>query len=139
MQLRIEIQCDSNSATQQKNLETAIKFGVEKEDALDKKKYVVAFLRKLLLQKEKTNEHLLENYLNREIDKQWQEVLSRLEDTNRKLINIESGSFILTLFCPTQESRLQLEDETLKDEIQTKLTDLLRLLGKFEFAEIEKY
>ena len=139
MQLRIEIQCDSNSATQQKNLETAIKFGVEKEDALDKKKYVVAFLRKLLLQKEKTNEHLLENYLNREIDKQWQEVLSRLEDTNRKLINIESGSFILTLFCPTQESRLQLQDETWKDEIQTKLTDLLRLLGKFEFAEIEKY
>ena len=129
MQLRIEIQCDSNSATQQKNLETAIQFGVEKEDALDVKKYVVAFLRKLLLQRKKTNEHLLENYLNRKIEKQWQEVLSRLEDTNRKLINIESGSFILTLFCPTTESRLQFHNEAWKDEIKKELTTLLRLLG----------
>ena len=131
VQLRIEIQCDSDSVTPQQNLDTAIKFGVEKEDALDKKKYVVAFLRKLLLQREKTNEHLLENYLNCEIDKQWQEVLSRLEDTSRKVINIESGSFILTLFCPTRESRLQLHDETWKEDIQEKLTDLLGLLGKF--------
>ena len=129
MQLQIDIQSDS--VISQQHIDAAIKFGVKKVDALDINKYVVAFLRKLLLQKEKHKEHLLENYLNREIEKRWQEVLSSLEDTNRMLMNIESGSFIFTLFCPTRESRLQLQDENWKDEIQNKLTDLLRLLGKF--------
>ena len=48
VQLRIDIQYDSDSTIPQQNLKTAIKFGVEKVDALDKNKYVVAFLRKLL-------------------------------------------------------------------------------------------
>ena len=137
VQLQIDIQSDS--VLSQQHLDVAIKCGLAKEDALDVNKYVVVFLRKLLLQREKHNEHLLENYLNREIDKRWQEVLSSLEERNRKLINVQSGSFILTLFCPTRESRLQLHDGIWKDEIQAKLTDLLKLLGKFWFVEIKKY
>ena len=129
MQLQIDIQSDS--VISQQHIDAAIKFGVEKVDALDVNKYVVAFLRKLLLQREKQDENLSENYLNSEIEHKWQEVLSSLEDTNRNLINIESGSFVLTLFCPTRESRLQLQDDIWKDEIQKRLTDLLRLLGKF--------
>ena len=110
MQLQIEIQSDSGIP--QQHLDVAIKFGVENVDASNVNKYVVAFLRKLFLQRKKQDENLMENYLNREIEKQWQEVLSHLEDTDRKLINIESGSFILTLFCPTRETQLQLQDKT---------------------------
>ena len=139
VQLRIEMQYDSDSVIPQPNMDIGTKFGVEKEDALEVNKYVVAFLRKLLFQREKNNEHLLENSINRKIEKQWQEVVSKMEDTNRRLINIESGNLVFTLLCPTRESRLQLQDGTWKDEIQGKLTDLLRLLGKFYFAYIEKY
>ena len=129
MQLQIDIQ--SESVISQQHLDAAIKFGVEKIDAVDVNKYVVAFLRKLLLQRGKLDESTLENNLNREIENKWQEVLSGMEETNRKLINIQSGSLIFTLFCPTRESRLQLQYETWKDQIQEKLIDLLRLLGMF--------
>ena len=136
LKLQIEIQSDSDSTIPQENLDTAIKFGMEKIDATDIKKYVVAFLRKLLLQREKHSGHLLENYINREIEKQWQEVLSCLEDRNRKFINIKSGSFVLTLFCPTRESRLQLQHENWRIEIQQKIAELLKLLGKRYYTEV---
>ena len=129
MQLQIDIQSDS--VISQQHLDAAIKFGVEKIDAVDVNKYVVAFLRKLLLQRGKLDESTLENNLNREIENKWQEVLSGMEETNRKLINIQSGSLIFTLFCPTRKSRVQLQYETWKDQIQEKLIDLLRLLGMF--------
>ena len=45
VQLRIEMQYDSNSVIPQPNMDIGTKFGVEKEDALDVNKYVVAFLR----------------------------------------------------------------------------------------------
>ena len=105
--------------------------GIEKMNSTDINKYVVAFLRKLLLQREKLEKRMLENYLIPMIAKQWQEVLSSLEETNRKVINIESGSLMVTLFCPTIESRLQLRDETWRIAVQQKTAKLLQMLGKF--------
>ena len=63
------------------------------------------------------------------ITKLWQEVLSSLEDTNRKLINIQSGSLVFMLFCPNHDSLLQLQDEKWRIELQEKINKLLEALG----------
>ena len=122
------MQYDSDTVIPPKQTDAAIKFGVEQIDATDVQKYIVAFMRKLLLQREKINKDMLNNYLI--IIKQWQEVLSSPEYTNRKLINIQSGSLIFTLYCPTQKSQLQLQDENWRIGIQEKIAELLKLLGK---------
>ena len=92
MQLQIEMEYDPNLVIRQEYLDEAMKFGVEQIDGIHTNKYIVAFLRKLILQREKADEGLLENYINPAIIKQWQELLSNLEDRKRKLTNIQSGS-----------------------------------------------
>ena len=134
----MDIKCDSDYIIPQKHLDAAIKFGVEEIDGTDVLKYIVAFMRKLLLQRVKVDKNVLENYLSPVVAKQCQEMLSTLEDKNRKLINIQSGSLIFLLFCPTRMSKLQVQDENWRIEIQNKLAKLLKLLGKFYLAEMNK-
>ena len=124
-----------NFVIPQEHLDEAMKFGIEQIDGIHTNKYLVAFLRKLLLQREKEDEGLLENYINPAIIKLWQEMLSRLEERNRKLINIQSGSLVFTLFCRTRESQLQLHDETWQADVQGKTAELLKLLGKHKALE----
>ena len=138
VELQIEMDSKPGSVIPQEHLDTAINLGIQEIDAVDVKKYVVAFLRNFLLQREKIDNKLLANYLNRETIKLWQEVLSSLEDTNRKLVSIQSGSVVFTLFCPTRESRLQLEDETWRIEIQKKMAELLKVLGTFLFVHMKE-
>ena len=71
VQLRMEIQCNSDTKVSHQNLDMAVKFGVEKVDATDINKYIEAFLKKLLLQREKVDAKLMENYLNPKIEKLW--------------------------------------------------------------------
>ena len=130
MKLHINIQFDADAVIPPENLDIAIKFGIEKIDATDINAYIVAFLRKLLLQREKLEKRMLENYLLPIIAKQWQELLSSLEERNRKLLNIQSGSLVFTLFCPTRESRLQLQDENWRIGIQQKIAKLLHILDR---------
>ena len=132
VKLQIEVQSDPNSVISQEHLDTAIKFGIEKTDPSDTNKYVVAFIKKFLLQRVKIDQNLLDDYLSPEVVKQWQEVLSSLEERNRKLINIQSGSLVFTLFCPTRESRLELQDGNWRIEIQAKIVELLKHLGNQE-------
>ena len=126
----MDIQCDSDFIIAQEHMNAAIKFGVEQIDATDVKKYIVAFMRKLLLQRAKIDQNVLENYLCPAVAKQWQGMLSTLEDKNRKLVGVQSGSLIFLLFCPTRESRLQLQEENWRIGIQEKMAKLLKLLGK---------
>ena len=137
VELKLDILSDPEFIVAEEHMDAAIKFGVEEIDATDVKKYIVAFLRKLLLQREKLDKGVLNNYLNPVITKQLSEVFSILEDENRKLINIQSGSLLFTLLCPTKMSRLQLQDENWRIEIQNKIAKLLRLLGKFYLAEMK--
>ena len=120
----------SDTAIPQEHLEGAIKIGVETKEVTDIYKYIIAFLRKLFFQRAKLEKTLLGKYLNPTIVKQWQEVLSTLEDKDRKLVNIQSGSILLMLYCPSQKSRLQNQDENWRIEIQKKIAKLLKLLGK---------
>ena len=132
----MDIQCDSDCIVPQEHLDAAIKFGVKPTDGTDVKNYIMAFMRKLLLQRLKLDQNVLENYLSPAIVKKWQEMLSSLEERNRMVVNIQSGSLIFTLFCPTRESRLQLQHENCRIEIQQKIAELLKLLGKRYYTEV---
>ena len=125
--LGMEIQTESVISEQ--NVKTAIQFGVELSNGNDAKKYIIAFLKQLLLQREKINKNLLEAHLDTTIAELWQEVLSSLEDKNRKLINIQSGSLIFRLLCPTNDSLQQLQDQKWRMELQEKMNKLLKTLG----------
>ena len=125
--LRMDIETDS--ILSEEHVEAAIKFGVKTADVTDTKKYMIAFLKRLLLHREKLEKNLLDAHLNSMIAKLWQEVRSTLEDTNRKLIDIQSGSLIFILFCPTSNSLLQLQDENWKIGLQGKVDKLLNALG----------
>ena len=132
----MEIQTDSVISEQ--NIKTAIQFGVEISNPIDTKKYIIALLQKLLLQREKIDKNLLEVQLDPTITKLWQEVLSSQEDTNRKLVNIQSGSLIFTLFCPTNTSVHDLQDEKWRIKLQEKVDSLLNALGTYQFKLFEK-
>ena len=73
----MDIQSDSDFILPQEHVDAAIKFGVEQIDSTDVRNYTLwHFLRKLLLQRVKVDQNLLENYLSPAVVKQWQEVLS---------------------------------------------------------------
>ena len=46
------------------NIETAIKFGFASSDMVDAEKYTIAFMKRLLLHREKLEKNLLEAHLN---------------------------------------------------------------------------
>ena len=128
IQLRMDIETDS--VLSEENVKAAIEFGLGPSDVADTKKYLIGFINRLLLHREKVEKNLLEAKLNPVIAKLWQEVLSSMEETNRKVVNVQSGSLIFTLFCPTGQSLLQLQDERWKIELEGKVNKLLNALGK---------
>ena len=124
---------ETDSIISEEHIKKATEFGIEWSvlPKMDVKQYTIAFMKRLLLQNEKLKKNLLEVYLNPEVTKLWQEVLFSLENTNRKLINISSGSLILTLFCPTYNSLQQLQDEKWRIDLQAKVEKLLKALGMY--------
>ena len=123
IQLEIEIQTDSIISKQ--NVEAAIKFGISPSDTVDTKKYIIAFMKKLLLQREKIQRNLLQAHLDASITKLWTEMLSSLEEESRTLVNIHTGSLIFTLFCPKGHSLLQLPDSRWLNDLREKVDKLL--------------
>ena len=123
------MEIETDSAVSEDQIEAATRFGIQSSDLTDAKKYIIAFLKRLLLHQEKIYKNLFEDHLNPMIGNSWQEVLSSLEDTNRKLLNIQSGSLIFTLFCPENNALMQLEDTRWKTELQKKMDKLLNALG----------
>ena len=115
-----------------------MRFGVRihhEDKSVDAKTYVVAFFRKLLLQREKIDRGLLAGEIKPRIAQLWQEVLSTLEERRRKVLEIQSGSIVFTLFCPTKESMKQLQEEMWTRTLTTRLEDLLQSLGKTLLSE----
>ena len=125
------VELNIRETVSQEQADAAIKFGVKRPDGqTDTKLYILAFLQKLLHQRQKVDLGLLANYLKPTIVKAWNEVLSILEERKRKVLNIQSGSLVFTLFCPTEESLHHLQDKTwIKTAIQ-KLEELIHTLGK---------
>ena len=124
------MEIETDSVLSEEHVKAAIEFGLGPSDVADTKKYLIGFINRLLLHREKVEKNLLEAKLNPVIAKLWQEVLSSMEETNRKVVNVQSGSLIFTLFCPTGQSLLQLQDERWKIELEGKVNKLLNALGK---------
>ena len=121
--VKFEMEIETDSIISEQQIKDATQFGAESSNLLqmDVKEYAIVFMKRLLLHNEKVNKNLLQAQLNPVIATLWQEVLSSLEDNNRKLINIQSGSLIFTLFCPTGNSLLQLQDEKWRIDLQEKV------------------
>ena len=129
------MEIETHSVTSEDQLKASIPFGIESSALKNTQNYIVAFLKKLLLCKEKIGKNALEVHLNPVIIKSWQDVLSSLEDKNRKLVNIQSGTPVFTLFCPTDNSLRQLQDEKWRIELQEKVDKLLHKLGRIYLNE----
>ena len=137
IQLRLDLEGVDFSP---EGIEAAVRFGVQihhEDKSVDAKTYVVAFFRKLLLQREKIDRGLLVEEINPRIARLWQEVLSTLEERKRKVLEIQSGSIVFTLFCPTKGSMKQLQDELWARTLTTRLEDLLQSLGKTLLSELK--
>ena len=125
------MEIETDSGVSEDLIEPATRFGIQSTDLTEAKKYIITFLNRLLLNREKIDRNLLTTQLNPVITQLWQGVLSSLEERNRRLLKIQSGSLIFTLFCPTKKSVLQIQDETWKIELQGKANELLQALGKY--------
>ena len=90
-------------------IEAAVQFGVQiqREDkSIDAKTYVVAFFKKLLLQREKIDRGLLVEQIKPKIALLWQEVLSTLGERRRTLLDIQN---LLQSLGETFLSKLKLD------------------------------
>ena len=127
------MELDNDSVLAQEHIDTAIKFGVDLSNLtapVEAKKYVLAFIDKLLLQREKLDTGLLTDHIEAGIGTLLKEVMFALESSNRKLLNIQDGSLIFTLFCPTISSALELKDESWIKTFVLKMEQFLKKIGK---------
>ena len=131
--IHLTVELDSVSVVDQERINTSVKFGIDLSNLsapVETKKYVLAFIHKLLLQKEKIDLGRLTDYLQSSVVTTWQAVLSTLEDSNRKLLDVQSGSIIFTLFCPTINSARELRDESWIRTLTQKMEHLLHTIGQ---------
>ena len=131
--VHLKVELGSDFIVTQEHIDNAVKFGISlgtKHTPIEAKKYVLAFIQTLLLQREKLEMGLLTDYLQSGIAILWQEVLSTLEDSDRKVVDIHSGSLIFTLFCPTVSSAQELKDESWIEIFKLKMEELVKKLGK---------
>ena len=129
----LKVELDSDSVVAQEHIDTPVKFGVDLSNItapVEAKKYVLAFIHKLLLQREKLDTRLLTDHIEAGIGTLWKEVVFALESSNRKLLNVQDGSLIFTLFCPTISSALELKDESWIKTFILKMEQFLTRLGE---------
>ena len=130
--VRLEMEFHSDCFISQEHIDTAVKFGVDLSslgNPIDAKKYVLAFIQKLLLQREKLDLGVLIDHLKSEIITLWKDVLSTLENSDRRLLAVESGSLIFILFCPTVNSARELTNDSWIKYLAFKMENLLKEIG----------
>ena len=125
----MKIELDSEGTVLSEALAAAKKFGVKCEENIEPSKFIVAYLTKLLLQREKLDLGVLDSYIPRDVKEAWKDFLSCLEQTKRKLLGIREGSLNFTLFCPTTESNEQLQDGIWRRLLMEKLKNLISVMG----------
>ena len=132
------MELDNNSIVTQDHIDKAVKFDVHlgsSDTPLDAKKYLLAFIQKLLLQREKLDLQLLTDYLYSSVVTAWQTVLSTFENTNRKLLGVQSGSLIFTLFCPTISSAREVHDVSWIVALTQTMEQFMHKIGQYKIYE----
>ena len=130
--MHLKVELDSNSVAEQEHMITAEKFGIplrSRDVPIEAKEYVLAFIQKLFFQREKLHMGLLTEYLQSGIGNLWQEVIATLENSERKLVDIHSGSLIFTLFCPTISSAQDIKDDSWIKTLKLKMEQLVKEIG----------
>ena len=61
--------------------------------------------------------------------REWEDVISLLEERNRKVVDIQRDSLIFTIFCPSVESATELKDDTLEATIKYRVNKFMAILG----------
>ena len=125
----MKVELDTEGVVLSESLTAAKKFGVRCENGIEPCKFIVAYLTKILLQREKLDLGVLDSYIPQDVKEAWKEFLSCLEQTKRRLLGIAEGSLNFTLFCPTAESYKQLLQETWRSQVTQKLKDLILEIG----------
>ena len=131
-----------DSAGGKEHIDLAKRFGVDlgnQTAPVKAKKYLLAFTQKILLQREKLNGGHLTDYIKSRIIKLWQDVLSTLENSNRKLLDIQDGSLIFTLFCPTISSAQELTNESWIKTLTINMEQLMKEIGQFSQFSVWNY
>ena len=126
------MELDSDSVVDQEHISTAYKLGINLGDLrspIEAENFALAFIRKLLQQRDKIDHGLLKEYCKSDIVAAWQEVLSALENSNRKLVAVQSGSLVLMLFCPTIDSAQQLNHKSWIESVTSTMENLMKKLG----------
>ena len=130
--IHLEVELIGDPKVSQDHLDMAVQFGINFDSSTPTnkaRKYVVTFFRNLLMQREKIDEGLLTDYLKLEISEAWSEVLSSLEDRDRKLVDVQSGSLVFVLFCPNNSSLQQLKNEGWMSNLASNMKLLLKVIG----------
>ena len=130
--VRVQVELDSNSVVDQEHINTACKFDINLGNLMspiEAENFALAFIRKLLQQRDKIDRGFLKEYCTPDIVAAWQEVLSALENSNRKLVAVQSGSLILMLFCPTIDSAQQVNDKSWIKSVTSTMENLMKKLG----------
>ena len=130
--LQLKFDCRTATVITNEHIEKATKLGIEfgrPKLSTEAQKYILAFFQKFLLLREKLQRGLLSDYLEFNVVKTWQEVVSTMESSKRKLLATEKGSLLFKLFCPTEKSKNELENKSWIDA--TKIEDSANALGKF--------
>ena len=130
----VEIAMVTDPEISQEAIDAARKIGVKfREDPRNPKTFVVDFLKQLLLQREKLDQQLLNEYLGADTAGWWQNLLSLLEDGKRRLLDVYCGSVVFTLFCPTKESFQEMEKDVWSTHVKRCMQQFLLSLGKYIF------
>ena len=123
-----------NETVSREHVDAAVNLGVPIEnpsDPISTQAYIVAYVHYLVCQREKLGLSLLVEHIKPTVAEMWQEVLSYLEDRRRRVVDVQSGSLVFTLFCPTHEASDQLRDDIWREELQDRLCALIRFLGTY--------
>ena len=135
-QIVIDLESESgNEPVAREEVDTAVHLGVPIEnpaDPVSTQAYIVAYFHYLVCQREKLSLTLLAEHINPAVAEMWQEVLSYLEDRRRRVVDVQSGSLVFTLFCPTRGASDQLRDDMWRQELRERLLALVRFLGTYQ-------
>ena len=122
---------DIDPEVSQQAIEAALKIGTKfQKDPKNPKTFLADFLKQLLLQREKLDQQLLNEYLSPETAQWWETLLSSLEDGKRRLLDVNYGSVTFILFCPTDESFREIETNKWTRDVIKHFRQLLQSLGK---------
>ena len=123
---------DTDSVVPNRLVDEAIKFGVEFESTftISAKRYIVTFFQRLLLQSQKLKQGFLAQHLRPEITEMWLELLSILENTDRKVLDIQSGSITFKIFCASDSSSQQIRNDVWIQKLSQKMEKFIMQLGK---------